>query len=496
VQYLNELADYYHINEPEKSLDLSGKALIISKRRSYYKGEALADINIAQVQMTLGNYISASEYVYEALRIYEKLEDKPGIAAACNYIGTINYHLGNFESALEYLYRAVKLNFELKDYCNLASVYNSIGVVYADMENNQQAISLYKKALKLNRDINHKERISDNYGNLGESYLNNDDPISLDYFRKKLAIENELESVHGIASAHKQIGTYYQKNNITDSALYYYETGYELAKDVKSLPLRQEILQGLARAYTEVDQFGAATHYYEELLVVMDSLRTEQSINTISKLEMQYNLDKLLAEHTIRNKETEQQYIIIGAALVFLILLIGASLMGQRRKVRHVKLSQEHLELEKKHLNDQLEYKDKELTTNVMYQVKKNEMLSCVVDKLIKSKYRFKKENHPIIEEITRDIQSTLKEDIWEEFELRFKEVHRDFYENLHKEFGELTPNEKKLCAFIRLGLTTKEIATITHQNPNTIEVARTRLRKKLRISNKDVNLVSFLSKY
>ena len=86
------------------------------------------------------------------------------------------------------------------------------------------------------------------------------------------------------------------------------------------------------------------------------------------------------------------------------------------------------------------------------------------------------------------------KTDIWKDFEERFREVHKEFYNKVNIQFPNLTENEKKLCALLRLNMTTKEVATITHQNPNTIEVARTRLRKKLGLSNKDISLVSFLS--
>ncbi|MCD4747537.1 MAG: hypothetical protein K8R58_14675, partial [Bacteroidales bacterium] len=63
-----------------------------------------------------------------------------------------------------------------------------------------------------------------------------------------------------------------------------------------------------------------------------------------------------------------------------------------------------------------------------------------------------------------------------------------------NNKFPDLTANEKKLCAFLRLNMTTKDISAITHQTSNSIEVARTRLRKKLNLSNKDINLVTFIS--
>ena len=62
------------------------------------------------------------------------------------------------------------------------------------------------------------------------------------------------------------------------------------------------------------------------------------------------------------------------------------------------------------------------------------------------------------------------------------------------KQHPNLTENEKKLCALLRLDMTTKEIAAITHQNPSSIEVARTRMRKKMNLSNTEINLNSYLS--
>ena len=81
----------------------------------------------------------------------------------------------------------------------------------------------------------------------------------------------------------------------------------------------------------------------------------------------------------------------------------------------------------------------------------------------------------------------------WKEFELRFGQVHKSFYQNLSAKFPDLSPNEKKICAFLRLNMTTKDIALITYKNVNTINQARKRLRKKMDIST-DVNLITLLS--
>jgi DNA-binding CsgD family transcriptional regulator len=127
-----------------------------------------------------------------------------------------------------------------------------------------------------------------------------------------------------------------------------------------------------------------------------------------------------------------------------------------------------------------------------MYMIRKNELITSVFEKLIQSKLLFKKENQKIIDEIIHDLQSSTDDDVWTEFEVRFQQVHNDFYTKLNERFPNLSANEKRLSAFLRLNMSTKEISAITYQSPNSITVARSRLRKKLGLDT-DENLISFL---
>ena len=74
--------------------------------------------------------------------------------------------------------------------------------------------------------------------------------------------------------------------------------------------------------------------------------------------------------------------------------------------------------------------------------------------------------------------------------------VHPGFYEKLCADFPNLTQSELRLCAFLKLNLNTKEIAAINNITINSAKVARSRLRKKLNISDINDNLVEFLSQY
>ena len=168
----------------------------------------------------------------------------------------------------------------------------------------------------------------------------------------------------------------------------------------------------------------------------------------------------------------------------------GARYQGwQKNKNAKLKLIEENLVLEKIKLNQDLEYKKKELASNMMYLMEKNEFITAISKKLIELKPDAKKDNKDLIQQIINEIRQNSTTKIWDEFEIRFKEVHERFYKELHKAHPDLTPNEIKICAFIRLNMSTKEISAITHQTVKTINMARFRLRKKLNI-DRDENLL------
>jgi hypothetical protein len=83
----------------------------------------------------------------------------------------------------------------------------------------------------------------------------------------------------------------------------------------------------------------------------------------------------------------------------------------------------------------------------------------------------------------------------WEEFEKRFAGLHSDFYEKLQNDFPNLSLNERKLCAFLRMDMNNKDISLLTFSSYEAVRKARHRLRKKLNLDDK-TEISSFLRKY
>lgn len=100
------------------------------------------------------------------------------------------------------------------------------------------------------------------------------------------------------------------------------------------------------------------------------------------------------------------------------------------------------------------------------------------------------------INAIIGELRNSKDEDSWKEVEQYVPEFNSVFFKNLIKDFPDLTVNESRLCVFLNRNLSTKQISEITRQSPESINVARTRLRKKLGLTGSDMSIQEFLRKY
>jgi DNA-binding CsgD family transcriptional regulator len=97
-------------------------------------------------------------------------------------------------------------------------------------------------------------------------------------------------------------------------------------------------------------------------------------------------------------------------------------------------------------------------------------------------------------EQASEPVKLSIKnlDSIGNEYGVLFQHLHPDFYTHLYQKHPDLTPNEKKLSAFIRLNMSSKEISSITFQSVKSIEIARSRLRKKIKL-RRNMNLNAYL---
>jgi DNA-binding response OmpR family regulator/DNA-binding CsgD family transcriptional regulator len=156
-------------------------------------------------------------------------------------------------------------------------------------------------------------------------------------------------------------------------------------------------------------------------------------------------------------------------------------------------------ELKEEHFKKEIEIKKKELVSKSMILINFNNILQNYLEKVKQiSKENCKEECivFNLLKKFASEIVDIDTENIWKEFEYHFEQIHHSFYQNIAIQFPDISQNEMKLCAYIRLNLSTKDIASITRQSIRSIEVARTRLRDKLGLKGSSEDIFGFLMKY
>jgi len=436
--------------------------------------QADIDLNIGLLYFNLRDEEKSIVHFNGALR---KLDEAVGLDSAAlalrkvrlfNNMAAVYVRRSDYTTALPYFQQALAMNRPLNDARNEASLTNNIGICLMELGQYGPANENFLRALALRKELDDARGQAQVLNNLGKNQVNfGRFAEARDHFQQALAIGERIGSGESMVIS----------------------------------------LESLSLVYDTLGQHEAALDAHRAFKTLNDSLYNVDSRLTMARMEEEFRRDKeremFRVEGERKDAENARQRIwnwaLIGA-LFFLALTTYLVTKVLRQRVRTSRLEQEKLRLEREKLEaeqaalqESLASKDRELTANALFLLKRNELIGNIAERLLKAKPTFKQENQQVIQEIVRDLQASHDEHNWKEFEAHFTRVHSTFYSTLQERFPELTPNERKLCAFLRLNMSTKDISAITQQTVNSITVARSRLRKKLGIDGDEANLIDFL---
>lgn len=446
-------------------------------------------LTIGMVEAYQGNFSSSFETHFSALRIFEKLNDNEGKVNAFNGIGNICYYQGDIAKASEYYNQALDLARKINDTVQIANILNNVGLVEAAKGETLSAINHFKEAIAINDLSGFKIRLATNYMNLGNTFLKMEmyDDFLVNY-NKAIGVFSEFRSWYNLARCYDNIAGYYILLGMHHEALDYLRKALAIGEEYNLHQVLHISAAGLESIYLEVPNADSAYKYSILREAQKDSIDVLTSETKLALLELEYSYDKQLEKD--KNRQERKNFTIIILALVILSGIITIILFVSRQRVRT-----KNARLEQQRLADEVDYKNKELTLHVMNLIKKNEILVDISNRLIKLEQDTGDESlKKDIMQLINTLQRNSSSEIWEEFEVRFRQVHSSFYEKLLQKYPDLSSNELKLCALLRLNLTTKEICELSGQRPSSLDVARYRLRKKLGLANSQVNLITFLS--
>ena len=161
--------------------------------------------------------------------------------------------------------------------------------------------------------------------------------------------------------------------------------------------------------------------------------------------------------------------------------------LAQENQKEISRLERENLEAELRHIN-------KELGTSTVLILNKNEFISTVKNSLKRISNKTGDEIlSKELSKIVHDIEGNISSDkAWEHFQVHFDKVHGDFSRKFRTAFPSLSPQEMKLTAYLRMNLSSKEIANLLNISIRGVEISRYRLRKKLELE-RSLNLQEFI---
>ncbi|UKJ09322.1 tetratricopeptide repeat protein [Solitalea lacus] len=484
--------------DPLLSLEYSEESVRLATR---IKSDSLlnkANLGLATVYFQLENYPRTLQLCYSVIQNSQKTPDESTLFTAYNILGNIYLIQGdlkvailNFNKALEYLSPKTERFIERK-----AGVLNNIGGTYKEMKEYDKAIFYLKEALRLSKQINDQENIANILNNQGQIYQHQGkNELALNNFLDAMELRKKTNNKIGIITSNFRLGVFYYEINDPKAAESYFKEAISLAKNIGSMQIVGNASNYLYELYKDQGRFKEAFEALESYKTATDSVYNEKRTRKIAQLEMQFEFDRKQNEIQAKQRVKDLYYWLGAVTLVLSFIIIALLYFLQRNKARRSKLEQAHLVLEKKSLEKDIEIKDKELATNILHLMQKNELIDNISEKLLEIKQNVGSESQLAVQRIVTDLQSNLQPELLQEFEYRFQQVHEEFYISLNEKFPNLSPSERRLCAFLKLNMTTKEISAITHQSTKTIEIARTRLRKKLNLTGTDQNLVNFLAK-
>jgi len=166
----------------------------------------------------------------------------------------------------------------------------------------------------------------------------------------------------------------------------------------------------------------------------------------------------------------------------------------ERLRKESVENEQRLVRLKNSQLEKELASKNRELANSAMNIVYKNELLNNVHDELLHLKdNEGRKLSGDQLKRISKIIDEARSDERdWNLFEESFNEAHENFFKKLKTNHPELIPNDLKLCAYLRMNMSSKEIASLLNITTRGVEIRRYRLRKKLNLEH-DQSLTEFL---
>ena len=366
-----------------------------------------------------------------------------------------------YEEALAQVERGIELAKQLNFQINIADGLLTKGLLLFRMGRIEEAEKAAEEALTYSRPTNVSHSIARSLNLLAEIKVEQGDfDKSRSYLNEALDITKKAQLLTQQKEAYQVLAKVDELNNLPAQAL----VNYKAFKNLNDSIFQRERINKV-----------------EEWKIIFDTEKKEAA------LALQDEEIKTLNERAKVDKLTKGLY---AGGMASALALSGLLVFGFRQRIKKNRIAREKQE---EIYRKEIEHKKKELASQTLHLVQKNTFIQELMENLQNlrsSPEKFKMEFRRIVMLLKKENASDKD---WEVFKTYFAEVHNDFDQKLKTFNSDISEKEIRLAAFLRMNLTTKEIAATMNVLPDSILKSKYRLKKKLGL-DKATDLGTFLN--
>lgn len=499
-------------SQPDSAIYNGKKALQLLEEANATRGKISAYNVVGMAYWAKGEFKNGLEYMQLLIDECISAKDTTELASAYGNAAILYIDMGDKKLGLQYSKKAIDMLVSAGDSASAIHYINNIGWIYESEKNYDSAIVYYTSSI--DGYIKYHGQVSwlgQTYANLSSVYYNIDKPKqALQYAQDALELCRQFEG-NKKATGHAYLSM---------SKAYLCAKKYRLCKQYADSALALAQVNNIntltAEAYwlkykgsEELGQYKAAVEYLELNRKWIDSLVNEETDAKIDAINTRLATEKKDKEIAIKEKELAESkaarqrnlYYLLLAAMTTVFSIVIAYQIYKRQQLR-INAKNKELEVEQKEkelVSMQLsteeaknEELNKELLSFTITTTQKNQLLQDINEELNDLQNaepsKIRKVKHIINNALTN-------EEEWEEFRVRFEQVHQSFFDNIKKDYPQLTANDLRMCAFIKLDLSSKQIASLLNIAPSSVDISKYRLKKKLGLEKED-NIADVIMKY
>lgn len=402
-------------------------------------------------------------------------------------IGLLYWGLKDFDSVINEFQKLLRLSQNKTNYFeNELPVYWGLAEANYYQLNFQKALHFYSKGVNIATSLNDSYYLIDNIVGLGRCNAKLGKLTeAMNDFNRALELAKEYDFVNDFVEITLEMAKLQMDQENYEGALKNCMISKNNSIQSNSILLQIESQKLLAQIYSHIGNADSTYYYSKQVEDLKLEMEEKEAIRKITEARITMLFEE--REKDLKNNFQSRVGWLKKKVFLFsssLIIIIIFFLIFNFYKMQSIKDVERELIIEKQQVKVSLERNKKLLVKNSLIHLQDQKLL----DQALKNNEQKK------LSELLKTVKDKKlnQNSFWDEFEIRNMELYSTFFNKLLNAHPDLTNNERRLCSFLKLDLTTKEISRITGQSIESINVARVRLRKKLNLTHKRISFINY----